>query len=140
MTDPLVAVAPYIGAPYSLRGRTPEGWDCLGCYGWLRARIFDRPPPQDWADVYNEADAKDALRAEPLFRAHIGAFRPVERAPGVAVLLRIGGRVAHVGLMLTRRTFVHCQYASQTCLEDVGSARWPLAGPHRRVEGFFDDR
>lgn len=134
---PIIAAGAFVGAPYRLHGRSPEGWDCLGLLGCLRARLFDRPTPSA-SEIFAEADGLSASRLAELFerelQVRLSAWRPASRTPGVAVLLTIFGRAAHVGLVLSRDgTFIHALDGAGTSIESLDSPRW-----QGRIRGYFD--
>lgn len=133
---PLQRAADYVGAPYQLRGRTPDGWDCWGCVRFARAAVFGRESP-DWSDAYTAADgvtpARLADTTERLIRERLAAWRPVPARAGAVALLNVFDRPAHVGLMLTEVEMLHAFGRAATTIERVDSPRWA-----HRVVGFYD--
>ena len=126
----------YLGAPYRLRGRTPDGWDCWGCVAWLRGELLARPTPS-WAEAYSPLDGASASglarRVEQLIAERLNAWRPVAPQPGAVVLLSLFGRPAHVGLCLTANDFIHALGGCDTAIERLDCPRWAP-----RFLGCFD--
>lgn len=122
----------YLDVPYRLHGANALGWDCLGLVRTLRRELFDRDTPYG-VGFYTRADADDAERRAALFEAGALAWRPCEAAPGTVALFNMLGRPAHVGLLLTRRIFIHARD------ESTGTVIEEMAGPWaRRLVGYFD--
>lgn len=131
-TDVLERAAAFLGTPYRLHGCTTEGWDCLGCLKVARRVLFDKPTPYG-AAFYTREDAADDDRRAALFEVGALSWRPCTAMPGAAVLFNRFGRPAHVGLLLTRRLFLHARdEATGTMIEDLSGA-WL-----RSVAGYFD--
>ena len=128
--------APFVGAPYRLRGRTPAGWDCWGCVSHLRDVVFSKPTPS-WVEAYSLEDGANAVRlaerVEQLVRERLSAWTPVEPRSGAVVLLSFFDRVAHVGLMLTDKVFIHALHGCETVISQTTDPRWKS-----RVRGYYD--
>lgn len=138
MSDLLDRAQRYLPVPYRLHGQDPTGWDCLGLLRYLRQDLFGLPSPP-WATDYTMADALGAPRTSDLFAQHIGPWSAVDWRPGgppppagAALLFRRYGRPAHVGLMLTHRTFIHCEQGCGTAMPDL-SPRWEM-----RILGVYE--
>lgn len=130
----LAKAAGYIVVPYRLHGATLEGWDCLGLVRTLRETLFARPTPYG-VGFYTRQDADDPDRRGALFDDGVKAWAPCEAKPGAVLLFSILGRPAHVGLLLTRRLFIHARD------ESTGTVIEELRGPWaRRLLGCFDAR
>lgn len=128
----LAKAAEYLDVPYRLHGAGCDGWDCLGLVRQLRLKLFDRGTPYG-VGFYTRQDADDPDRRGALFDEGVRSWRRCEPAPGAVALFSILGRPAHVGLLLTRRVFIHARdEATGTVIED-------MAGPWaRRLVGYFD--
>lgn len=131
--DPITRAAAYLGRPYRSHGRTPEGWDCWGCFGYLRAELFGRPVAS-WAEVYGVRDLKEPARISALIGERLGAWRRVQARAGAGVLMTLYGYPAHVGLMLSQTEFIHVLDGCATAIARVSDLRWK-----HRIEGFYDD-
>lgn len=118
----MAAVEPFIGVPYKLHGRDPGGWDCLGCMKFIRRHVFNRESPS-WED-YRPADVADPAQIEEHLARGLSQWREVELAPGAAILLRMFGRSAHVGVYLEQRQFIHCLAGCETAVQDLSDPRW----------------
>lgn len=122
----------YIVVPYRLHGASAAAWDCLGLVKVLRQELFGLETPYG-VGFYTRRDADDYERRGALFDEGVKAWAPSEARPGAVALFNIMGRPAHVGLLLTRRIFIHARdEESGTVIED-------MAGPWaRRLVGYFD--
>lgn len=133
--------AAFVGVPYLKHGQDPaSGWDCWGCARFLREELFGLPTPS-WSDAYSSLDVKRPAEVERLFLEHLHAWREVEVRPGAVLLFQVFGRRAHVGLMLTRREFVHTLAGQETSILELEGSMWKdrlrgayeLAANHRRA-------
>lgn len=125
----------YVGVPYQLHGRSPAGWDCRGCVGWLREHLLDAPTPF-WGDEYPLTGLSRTAFADAvaeLITERLSAWREVEPASGVVVLLTLFQRPAHCGLMLDRRNFIHAERGPATAINRIDEPRWAS-----RVRGFYE--
>lgn len=128
----LAKAAGYLSTPYRLHGADTSGWDCLGLVKVLREALFGLSTPYG-VGFYSRADADDLGRRATLFEDGARAWSPCEAKPGAVALFNRLGRPAHVGLMLTKRQFMHAaDTASGTVITDMSG---PWAG---RLVGYFD--
>lgn len=131
--SPVRAAAPYIGAPYRLHGRTPDGWDCWGCVRFLRAEIFGLQSPS-WGEAYDVASGRDPAHVEALILDRIAQWQETDVKPGAVILFEYFGRKAHVGLALSGREFIHTLPGHETALDRLDD-RW-----RRRFRGAYEAR
>jgi cell wall-associated NlpC family hydrolase len=92
-----VAALEQVGVPYRYGGQSPRGFDCSGLvhYAYLQAGVsVPRTTTQLWTAA--QPVAGDELRA------------------GDLLFFRIEGKVAHVGLYLGERRFVHAPQSGRT--------------------------
>ncbi|MET3665897.1 NlpC/P60 family protein [Caulobacter sp. 1776] len=128
--------AGFVGTPYRLMGRTPEGWDCWGCVSWLRQQLLEVASPSA-GDGYLPEDAVGGRLIDTsagLIAASLGRWRLLDGPrPGAVALIEVFGRPAHVGLVLDRRAFIHAWEGTDTVIERLSDERWA-----RRARGFYD--
>lgn len=95
-----------VGVPYRYGGNTVDGFDCSGLVQYAYANVGKRLP-RTTADLWRHA-------------------RPVSRDDlevGDLLFFDIEGKVAHVGLYLGRRRFVHAPASGrEVTIEDLDSA------------------
>ncbi|KQV66645.1 NlpC/P60 family protein [Caulobacter sp. Root343] len=128
----LAKAAGYLVVPYRLHGAGVGGWDCLGMVRTLRHELFGLSTPYG-VGFYSRQDADDYERRGALFDDGVKAWARCEPVPGAVALFNILGRPAHVGLLLTRRIFIHARDESTgTVIEDMAGS-WA-----RRLVGYFD--
>jgi cell wall-associated NlpC family hydrolase len=130
----------FVGVPYVLHGQTPApGWDCLGLVRYLRRELFDLPTPP-WTMDYGWQEALGAPSAGDLVKTGLPLWDAVPwqpgqlPPPGTALLFRRFGVASHVGLMLDRRHFIHCEQGAGTSAPEL-STRWEM-----RILGAYDHR
>lgn len=79
-----------VGAPYRYGGSSPEGFDCSGLVHYSYARA-GKPIPRTTAALWNSTSPVQSQRIRP----------------GDLLFFNIAGKMAHVGLYLGNRQFVH---------------------------------
>lgn len=121
-----------VGAPFRVKGDTPEGWDCRGCARWCLSEFCGVDLP-DYRDLYQAALVSPAGAGERarLIAEGLSAWRPVQPQAGALVLLAWLGRAGHLGFMLGRRRFLHADTRG-TAIEDLDNPACPYA-----AAGFF---
>lgn len=122
----------YIGLPWLWRGRDRSGVDCWGlCALIFRERLgIELPSFRD--DYQTEADA-DALAG--LIDGNKGPWRellPCEERSGDALLMSIGGRPHHIGVISVPGLVLHIERGTGSLIENYHSLRL-----RRRVLGFY---
>jgi cell wall-associated NlpC family hydrolase len=123
----------YIGIPFRERGRDREGCDCWGLVRLVLAERFGVLLPS--FDGYGSVRDRERIRA--LIEDDLPAWTEVggrERA-GDVVLLRVGGRPLHVGLVISPGTMLHIEAGIDACLERYDRLPWC-----RRVLGVYRHR
>lgn len=118
------AIIDLIGVPFAYGGRGPDTYDCYGLLMELYRRkdieICDQRSPERVAEIAKEM-------SEAMWK-----WQPVERRPGVAILFRIKGFGAHVGMALKHDRFIHTwEGTGGVCIERL--SHWD-----RRIVGFYD--
>lgn len=129
----LYAVAEQVlTVPYKLNGFDPLGWDCRGCVSWGRNRWLGLTSPG--MDGYYPAEqGTDLAFVERLMSDRMDKWLPAKPGPGVVALFEVRGRVAHVGLMLDRKNFIHARQGYNTCVDTLESKKWS-----RRLRGTYE--
>lgn len=118
--------------PYEHRGITQRGCDCTGLViGVLRELGFLmnyqlRKYPKDW-NLHARADDYITQELEKVaYEIHIPQ-------PGDLVTFYFGKCVAHVGVVIERGLFVHCNRTSQKCIiSALQNSQWTP-----RIHGFY---
>lgn len=112
--------------PYCHRGVTLNGCDCTGILiGCLRKMGFAkkyklREYPRDWN---LHAGSGDYIQEEVRQFASVIPNNQTRR--GDLVLFRFGKCVAHLGIMVSDRTFVHSYMTSGCCVKSVLKGQTP---------------
>jgi cell wall-associated NlpC family hydrolase len=131
---------PLVGAPFLVKGDTPDGWDCRGLTRWC-LRAFSGIEVPDYLDLYEAAIVCPAGTRERarLLAEGLASWRPVEPQAGVVAWLTWMGKAGHVGYMLTPRLILHADTPMQTALLDLDepSGRYRLKGAF--VPAFVTD-
>lgn len=143
--------APYIGLPYLDKGRDRAGADCWGGVRLALQEVFGFALP-DYADTYTQAsDHKSVARAveaglkdgwECIGIApdtlHDRWWRWLDVRAGDLVIIQVGGRPWHAGLVVTPDRFLHWPPPGRdrkqtfSCIERLDAPMWA-----RRIEGFY---
>jgi len=117
-------VSDFVGIPYGFRDE--EGLDCYQLVIKVLAEVFDKHIP----DYQFDGGWKDADEG---FLGHKGDFQRVD-APerGDIVLLKIGTRPIHCGVVVGSSTMLHSLRGSNSCIERFNVTKWI-----NRIEGFY---
>jgi len=120
--------------PYKLNGFDLSGWDCRGCVAWGRRNWLglDSPGMDGW---YPVEQAENPTFVAQAMQERVAAWKKCELKAGAVVLLRVGERVAHVGLMLDAHNFLHARRVYGTCVDTFQKKTWL-----RRLEGAYELR
>lgn len=123
-----------IRVPFVDRGRDYDGWDC---YGLLRCGYRDvlgiELPAHDIGYETAGDTAQDREAIHRMVMAGRAAWRRIDAPePGDVPLLICIGRPVHVGLMIDRERFLHCERAIGTVIERLRAPIWA-----RRCEGVY---
>lgn len=120
--------------PYVLNGADKQGWDCRGCVAWSRRSWLGLGSPgmDGWYPVEQAENPDFVARA---IQDRVSAWVRCDPKPGAVVLLKVGERVAHVGLMLDTHNFLHARRVYGTCVDTLQKKAWL-----RRFEGAYELR
>jgi cell wall-associated NlpC family hydrolase len=116
-------------AQYQEGGRGPDAFDCFGLFAELCRRrglyIPNQPSPESLSA--REAEIYDVAENEWIRLQH-----PEE---GCAVLLRIGGWVSHIGMVLEGGRFIHASKHTGITVARLDDVQWieRNAGFYRHV-------
>lgn len=119
---------PYVGVPYALNGRKASGADC-----WGLVRLIYKE--QMGIDLPSNAEIDGAEVdhvVEAIAKARENWLRVDSPRVGDVVLLRIMGKVAHIGIVSQQGKFLHCREGFDAAEESYTSGKWK-----HRVEGFY---
>ena len=126
-----------IGVPFVGRGRDYSGWDC-----WALVYLFHRDvlgvAIPSYAENYDDTgDTPKSRKAlNDLSASNIYAGRRVSAPePGDVVLLNIGGRTVHVGIVIGDDRMLHTASKVDTRIARLSSPMW-----ERRIEGYYRAR
>lgn len=112
-----------IGRPFAHRGRGPEAFDCWGLVMEVYRQTFGIELPDYAADGSRTHRAAAAALVDGERGAWIELSPSAER-PGDVILLRRFGRPLHLGLVMGRRRFLHCDEPAGVTCQDYGSMAW----------------
>jgi cell wall-associated NlpC family hydrolase len=117
-------VAEFVGIPYGFRDE--PGLDCYQLVVRVLNDVFGKQVPDyTFKGTWQEADQG--------FTEHKGDFEEVSSPqPGDVVLLRIGHRPIHCGIIVGSTTMLHSLRGSNSCIERFNTSKW-----RSRIEGFY---
>lgn len=120
-----------IGAPFGDRGRGPDTFDC---YGLVRHALglLGRPVPPDHLGAYTGAHDRRSVPQAFVSGLAQGWQRLDGPEPGAMVLLLIGGRPLHCGLVIDSDRFLHVEEGKNAVIERLDSPKWA-----NRIEGYW---
>lgn len=125
-------VEEYIGVPFEERGRDPEsGWDCWGLFQYCQREHLGLELP-GYLDEYDTIEDEERVSAAVMEGIQAEWEEVTSPKLGDGVVLNIMAAPMHVGLVVSRRHFMHVFRGIETVIERLGSLRW-----ENRVEGFY---
>lgn len=118
--------------PFKAHGRSEEGLDCWGVVWLGHKEVFGNNIPS-YSEGYEPGDIRDFVKLESLIKSHLPVWQPVtDVQPGDVVLMRLGGRPIHVGLVIKAGIMLHIEENINLCLENYGKSIWK-----NRVIGIY---
>ena len=116
------------------KGRDYSGWDCFGP-GYVAYRdILGIELPSfvdEYVDAGNTKASRRVIRDIILSQKH--NWETVDKPQALdIVLFRFGDTETHLGIMIDKKRFLHCEKTINTVIERVDSAKWK-----KRVEGIY---
>ena len=116
----------YVGIPYGFRDE--PGMDCYQLVITVLREVFGKNVPDYlFGGTWKTADAG--------FNEHKVDFEKVaewDRQPGDVVLLRIGRKPLHCGVVINHSRMLHSMRGHNSCVESFNSISW-----RNRIEGFY---
>lgn len=126
-----MGLATYIGIPFVVGGRTPDGWDCWGCVQWIARHEFGIEMPD--FPLCARAGALDMQQVAHHMDTGRVHFKRVDApVPGCVVLLYRRRFPAHAGLMVNDHEFIHAQQPVGTVIASLRDREW-----RGHAEGFY---
>ncbi len=116
------------------KGRDYSGYDCFGL-GYLAYRdILGIELPRFVDDYVNAGDTKASRRViHDIILAQKQNWDKVNNPQPLDVaLFRFGDTQTHLGLMIDKNRFIHCEKKINTVIERIDSMKW-----QRRIEGIY---
>ena len=125
-------VGQYIGLPFAEHGRDREGVDCFGLLRLVYREQLNIALPA-YVDGYDTT--ADVADIERLIAGRLTPWRAVQHDSlevGDAVLMRVKGHPAHIGIAVARGRMLHVERTTDSCIEWFDRLNWC-----RRVVGFY---
>jgi probable lipoprotein NlpC len=126
---------PYIGLPFESRGRDRAGVDCYGLMRLVYSDQLGIDLPA-WDEDYEAEVAESVAGVIGAVLTPTGFARldPAVDPPREfdAILMRLRGLPAHVGVVVFPNLMLHVKPGSHTCLQPYAGPQW-----NRRILGFY---
>lgn len=124
-------VADWIGLPYVDKGRGPKAFDCWGIVRAALLAAYGLALPS-YADSYTVASDHRSVTAA-VQAGLLDGWRAVARPQaGDIVILNVGNRPWHCGLVVADNLFLHIQPGTTSNMERLDSLQW-----RNRIEGYY---
>jgi cell wall-associated NlpC family hydrolase len=122
--------------PFREKGRDFSGWDCWAVPYVSYREVLGKELP-DYLDEYpdpgNSPGSRKILnklideQKRQWAEVKDGRYMPLDVA-----LFTLGGGLLHVGMMINRREFLHCEKTVGTVIERLNSVMWA-----KRLKGVY---
>lgn len=124
MSDAVPSYVDLIGKPFVYGGRGPDTYDCFGLVREMCLRtgvnIPDEHSPEQLAVIEQRIDA------------HLPYWTPCDPRPGAVALMRVNGRVAHMGFMVSPTAMLHAwRPTGGVTIERLAHWRHRVVGTYR---------
>jgi cell wall-associated NlpC family hydrolase len=123
-----------LAVPFVDKGRDYTGWDCYGVVYrfFMDVRGINLPSySSDYTDTGDSAESRQEL--SDLIASKKGRWELVQKPePMDVVLFTLGGQPIHVGLVIDKKSFLHCERKVGTVVESLNSIAWK-----KRTEGVY---
>ncbi len=119
---------------FKAKGRSYSSWDCYGLMYMFYRDVLEVELPSfadDYVDAGDSKASRRVLNDMILAQKHNWKRVEVPQACDV-VLFRFGDTYTHLGVMVNRFSFIHCEKKINTVIERIDSMKWKM-----RVEGFY---
>lgn len=128
-------VRKYVGTPYQDKGRDGAGTDCWGLVWMIMRDVYDTITPS-YENTYATAEGRKEV-AETITRNCLNnpdwrEIRDGEEQPGDLIILTIGGRPLHCGIVVDDKWMIHTLVGHNAVIERYDTAKW-----NNRRGGFF---
>ncbi len=116
------------------KGRDYSGWDCWGPSHCAYKDILGVELPSFIDDYVNAGDTKASRRViHDIILSQKHNWESVDKPQALdVVLFRFGDTETHLGLMVDKNRFIHCEKKINTVIERIHSAKWK-----KRIEGIY---
>jgi cell wall-associated NlpC family hydrolase len=116
------------------KGRDYSGWDCWGPSLRAYKDILGIELPSFVDDYVNAGDTKASRRViHDIILSQKHNWIPADKPQALdVVIFRFGDTETHLGLMVDKNRFIHCEKKINTVIERIDSAKWK-----KRVEGIY---
>lgn len=116
------------------KGRTYSGWDCYGPAFLGYRDILGIILPSFIDDYVNAGDTKASRRViHDIIISQKHNWDKIDKPQAMdIVLFRFGDTEIHLGLMVDKNRFLHCERKINTVIERIDSAKWK-----NRIEGIY---
>lgn len=116
------------------KGRDYSGWDCWGVprCGYKDVLSIELPSfVDDYIDAGNTEASRRVINDIVISQKH--KWDPVNKPRALdVVIFRLGNTETHLGLVVDKNRFIHCEKKINTVIERLDSAKWK-----RRIEGIY---
>lgn len=116
------------------KGRDYSGWDCWGvpCLGYRDILGVNLPSfVEEYVNPGDDKSSRRAINDIVLSQKHNWEEVITPKALDI-VVFRFGDTRTHVGLMIDKDKFIHCERKVNTIIERIDSAKWK-----DRIEGIY---
>lgn len=123
-----------MGVPFREKGRDYSGLDCYGMVVLGMKEVYGVVLPS-YVDDYTDTGHSQQTRLElsELIAMKKRKWEQVTKyQPMDVALFNLGGMPIHVGLMIDKKNFIHCEKKIGTVVESINSLAW-----NRRLSGVF---
>jgi cell wall-associated NlpC family hydrolase len=116
------------------KGRDYEGWDCWAPTRCAFKDVLGIELPSFIDDYVNAGNDKASRRViHDIILAQKHFWIKVEKPQAFDVaLFRLGDTQTHLGMMIDKNRFIHCEKKINTIIERIDSAIW-----RNRIEGIY---
>lgn len=116
------------------KGRDYEGWDCYAPVRCCFKDVLGIELPSFIDDYVNAGNDKASRRViHDIILSQKLYWIKVEKPQAFDVILfRLGNTETHLGLMVDKNRFIHCEKKINTIIERIDSAIW-----RNRIEGIY---
>jgi cell wall-associated NlpC family hydrolase len=122
----------YIDIPFRFNGRTREGCDCWGLVKLIYKEKLGVDLP-DYTGTYWNGLVSSLKEVARLMKKEKDKWQEISEPELYdVVLLRVGGIVGHIGIILDKSRMIHITEGINSCVENYKSKLWKT-----RIAGFY---